>query len=47
MADVLVLVESNTTGTGRLFAERARDLGLNRICSPPTPRRYPFVTERP
>ncbi|MGW3687083.1 ATP-grasp domain-containing protein [Streptomyces sp. NPDC005125] len=45
MADVLVFVESNTTGTGRLFAERARELGLvpYMICRDAS--RYPYLSE--
>ncbi|MEV6997423.1 ATP-grasp domain-containing protein [Streptomyces sp. NPDC093982] len=45
MADLLVFVESNTTGTGRLFAERARELGLvpHMICADAT--RYPYLAE--
>jgi argininosuccinate lyase len=45
MADVLVLVESNTTGTGRLFAERARDLGLEPVMVCADPARYPYLVE--
>jgi biotin carboxylase len=45
MADVLVFVESNTTGTGRLFAERARDLGLVPFVLSSDATRYPFVSE--
>ncbi|MFJ9712428.1 ATP-grasp domain-containing protein [Streptomyces sp. NPDC101234] len=45
MAELLVFVESNTTGTGRLFAERARELGLvpHMICADPA--RYPYLSE--
>ncbi len=45
MAEVLVLVESNTTGTGRLFAERARDLGLvpHMLCADAA--RYPYLAD--
>jgi biotin carboxylase len=45
MAEVLVLVESNTTGTGRLFAERARDLGLVPHLLSADAGRYAYVAE--
>lgn len=45
MAEVIVLVESNTTGTGRLFAERARDLGLMPHLLSADAGRYPYVAE--
>ena len=45
MAELLVLVESNTTGTGRLFAERARDLGLVPHLLSTDPARYPYLAE--
>jgi argininosuccinate lyase len=42
---VLVLVESNTTGTGRLFAEQARRLGLAPHMLSSDATRYPYVAE--
>lgn len=45
MADVMVFVESNTTGTGRLFAEAARDLGLAPHLVSADADRYPYVAE--
>ena len=42
----LVLVESNTTGTGRLFAGAARALGLRPVLLARDPARYPYVAER-
>jgi argininosuccinate lyase len=41
----MVFVESNTTGTGRLFAERARDLGLVPHMVSVDPDRYPYLAE--
>jgi argininosuccinate lyase len=41
----MVFVESNTTGTGRLFAERARDLGLDPHLLSADAARYPYVAE--
>lgn len=38
--DILVLVESNTTGTGRLFPAAARDLGLHPVLLASNPARY-------
>jgi biotin carboxylase len=40
-----VLVESNTTGTGRDFAEAARRLGLRPVLLARTPGRYPYAAE--
>ncbi|MGH3157783.1 MAG: ATP-grasp domain-containing protein, partial [Streptosporangiaceae bacterium] len=40
-----VLVESNTTGSGRLFCHRARDLGLRPVLLARDPGRYPYVSE--
>ena len=37
------LVESNTTGSGRLFARCARDLGLRPVLLARDPGRYPYV----
>ncbi|MEV4895130.1 ATP-grasp domain-containing protein [Nonomuraea sp. NPDC055795] len=38
-----VLVESNTTGSGRVFCERARELGLRPVVLARDPARYPYV----
>ncbi|GHH85675.1 argininosuccinate lyase [Streptomyces sulfonofaciens] len=43
MTRTLVLVESNTTGTGRLFPERARGLGLRPVLLASQPARYASV----
>src|SRR5262245_11787525 len=40
-----VLVESNTTGSGRLFCVRGRELGLRPILLARDPARYPYVAE--
>jgi len=40
---VIVFVESNTTGTGRLFCLRAREFGLHPILLARDPGRYPYV----
>lgn len=45
MSRQLLLVESNTTGTGRLFASRAADLGIEPVLITNNPSRYPFVAE--
>jgi biotin carboxylase len=43
----LALVESNTTGSGRLFCRRARELGLRPAVLARDPDRYPYlVTDR-
>ncbi len=42
-ASWFVLVESNTTGSGRLFCARARDLGLRPVLLARDPGRYPYV----
>ncbi|MFI5756584.1 ATP-grasp domain-containing protein [Streptomyces sp. NPDC051569] len=42
-AELLVLVESNTTGTGRLFPAAARDLGLRPVLLAADPGRYTSV----
>lgn len=42
---VLLLVESNTTGTGRQFARRAADLGIEPVLVTTDPSRYPYVAE--
>lgn len=39
----LVLVESNTTGTGRMFAAAARRLGLTPVLLAAEPGRYPYA----
>jgi biotin carboxylase len=39
----LLLVESNTTGTGRRFAQRARDLGVEPVLVTADPARYPYA----
>jgi S-sulfo-L-cysteine synthase (3-phospho-L-serine-dependent) len=39
----LVLIESNTTGSGRLFGVRARELGLRPVLFSRNPDRYPYV----
>jgi len=45
MAEVVVFVESNTTGTGRLFVERAREMGLVPVLLTADATRYPYVAE--
>jgi biotin carboxylase len=40
-----VLVESKTTGSGRLFCRCARDLGLRPVLLTRDPGRYPYVAE--
>jgi biotin carboxylase len=39
----LLFVESNTTGTGRLFARRARELGVEPVLVTAEPARYPYA----
>lgn len=41
----LLLVESNSTGTGRLFARRARELGVEPVLLAADPDRYPYAWE--
>ncbi|MFE2013025.1 ATP-grasp domain-containing protein [Streptomyces sp. NPDC059491] len=41
----LLLVESNTTGTGRQFAQRARALGAEPVLLAADPGRYPYAAE--
>jgi biotin carboxylase len=41
----LVLVESNTTGSGRLFCSCARQLGLRPVLLARDPARYPYVAQ--
>ena len=45
MTAVVVLVESNTTGTGRLFCRAVRRLGLRPVLLAQDPARYPYVAE--
>jgi argininosuccinate lyase len=40
---LLLLVESNTTGTGRQFAQRAAALGITPVLLAAEPGRYPYV----
>jgi biotin carboxylase len=40
-----VLVESNTTGSGRLFCAHARSLGLRPVVFARDPSRYPYLAE--
>lgn len=42
---MLALVESNTTGTGRMFAVAARERGLRPVLLSSRPERYPWVAE--
>lgn len=44
MKRLLLLVESNTTGTGRLFARRAATLGITPVLLTASPARYPYIT---
>jgi argininosuccinate lyase len=41
----LLLVESNTTGTGRLFAQRAAELGVDPVLLCADPARYPYAAQ--
>lgn len=45
MSDWLVMVESNTTGTGRLFCAAAQRLGYRPMMFTRDPARYPYVAE--
>ncbi|GHF69385.1 argininosuccinate lyase [Streptomyces mashuensis] len=45
MTAFLLLVESNTTGTGREFARQAADLGAVPVLVAADPGRYPYVRE--
>ena len=45
MPSLLLFIESNTSGTGRLFARTARDLGFEPVLISRQPRRYPYVAE--
>jgi argininosuccinate lyase len=40
-----VFIESNTSGTGRLFAQNARDMGFRPVLLAANPARYPYVAE--
>ncbi|PKW06077.1 argininosuccinate lyase [Streptomyces sp. 1222.5] len=42
---LLLLVESNTTGTGRQFAQRARAFGAEPVLLSADPGRYPYAAE--
>lgn len=42
---LLLLVESNTTGTGRLFARRAAELGVVPVLLCADPGRYPYAAQ--
>ncbi|WP_308020014.1 ATP-grasp domain-containing protein [Streptomyces sp. SP2-10] len=42
---LLLLVESNTTGTGRLFARRAAELDVTPVLLSKDPARYPYAAE--
>jgi biotin carboxylase len=44
MSDWFVVVESNTTGSGRLFCAAARHLGLQPVMFTRDPSRYPYLT---
>lgn len=41
--DLFVLVESNTTGSGRLFCARARELALRPVLLVADPGKYPYI----
>lgn len=41
----IVLIESNSSGTGRLFAKTARRLGFEPLLIAEDPTRYPYVAE--
>lgn len=43
MKRLLLLVESNTTSTGRLFAQRAAALGITPVMLTTSPARYPYI----
>lgn len=45
MSGVVVLLESNTTGTGRLFARAAASLGYEPVLMCADPDRYPYAAE--
>lgn len=41
----LLLVESNTSGTGRLFVTAAREMGLRPVLVTARPEKYPFLSQ--
>jgi argininosuccinate lyase len=41
----VIFIESNTTGTGRLFARAARSLGYSPLILAEDPSRYPYIAE--
>src|SRR5690242_1581404 len=45
MRERLVFIESNTSGTGRLFASVARRLGFEPVLLTEDPLRYPWVQQ--
>jgi argininosuccinate lyase len=45
MMDTLLLVESNSTGTGPLFARRARELGAEPVLMAAEPDRYAYARQ--
>ena len=45
MTGAVALIESNTTGTGRLFAQAARNLGHEPVLLCADPGRYPYAAE--
>ncbi|WP_377807867.1 ATP-grasp domain-containing protein (plasmid) [Azospirillum sp. A29] len=45
MPRLLLFIESNTSGTGRLFAQTARALGFEPVLISRQPSRYPYVVE--
>lgn len=47
MAPALAFVESNTSGTGPLFAGMARQLGCEPVLLTADPGRYPFLARQP
>lgn len=44
MTPTILFVESNTSGTGQLFVERAAALGLRPVLATADPTRYPFAS---
>lgn len=45
MPRLLLFIESNTSGTGRLFAQTARALGFEPVLISRQPSRYPYIAE--
>lgn len=43
MPDIFVLIESNSTGTGRVFTRTLRDLGIEPVVLAKDPARYPYL----